>query len=57
MDAVFLTLRKHVMQYSAVFHGSINDYFQMKIVEIFHIFAQNNDCGYMLEPQYPQSMF
>ena len=43
----------------------------MKIFDIFHIFAQNIDCGYTLEPpgrgrepprrggsnEYPQSMF
>ena len=37
---------------------------QLKIVDIFLIFAQNIDCGYTLEPprrcgsnEYPQSMF
>ena len=29
--------------------------FQLKILDIFLIFAQNIDCGYSLE--YPQSMF
>ena len=36
----------------------------MKIFDIFHISAQNIDCGYSLEPpwwggsnEYPQSMF
>ena len=36
----------------------------MKISDIFHIYAQNIDCGYSLEPpqwggsnEYPQSMF
>ena len=36
----------------------------MKNCDIFHIFAQNMDCGYPLEPpqrggsnEYPQSMF
>ena len=40
------------------------DNFQMKNVDIFLIFAQNMDCGYMLKPpqrggynEYPQSMF
>ena len=32
-----------------------NDNFQMKNYDIFLIFAQNIDCGYMLE--LPQSMF
>ena len=38
--------------------------FQLKIFDIFLIFAQNIDCGYTLEPPrrggsnvYPQSMF
>ena len=38
--------------------------FQIKISDIFHISAQNIDCGYLLEPprrggsnKYPQSMF
>ena len=34
------------------------DNFQMKNCDVFLIFAQNIDCGYMLEPhEYPQSMF
>ena len=38
------------MQYTAIFHGSKNDDFQMKKVENFLIFAQNIDRGYTLEP-------
>ena len=41
-----------------------NENFQMKNSDIFHISAQNIDCGYSLEPprqgssnEYPQSMF
>ena len=41
-----------------------NENFQRKISDIFHISAQNKDCGYSLEPprrggsnEYPQSMF
>ena len=41
-----------------------NESFQMKNSNIFHISAQNIDCGYSLEPprrggsnEYPQSMF
>ena len=41
-----------------------NENFQIKISDIFHISAQNIDCGYSLEPprcggynEYPQSMF
>ena len=52
------------VQYTAIFHGCKNDNFQMKILDIFLIFAQNIDCGYTLEPpqrggsnEYPQSMF
>ena len=40
-----------------------NENFQMKLSDIFHISAQNIDCGYSLEPpqwggsnEYPQSM-
>ena len=52
------------MQYTVIFHGCKNDNFQTKNRNIFHIFAQNIDCGYTLEPpqgggsnEYPQSMF
>ena len=57
------------VQYTAIFYGCKNDNFQMKICDIFLIFAQNIDCGYTLEPprlepphrggsnEYPQSMF
>ena len=38
------------VQYTAIFHGCKNDNFQMKICDIFLIFAQNIDCGYTLEP-------
>ena len=41
-----------------------NENFQMKNSDIFHISAQNTDCGYPLEPpwrggskEYPQAMF
>ena len=34
------------VQYTAIFHGCKNVYFQMKIFNIFLIFAQNIDCGY-----------
>ena len=41
-----------------------NENFQVKNSDIFHISAQNIDCGYSLEPprlggsnEYPQSMF
>ena len=38
------------VQYTAIFHGYKNDYFQMKNCNYFLIFAQNIDCGYTLEP-------
>ena len=38
------------VQYTAIFHGYKNDYFQMKFFNIFFISAQNIDCGYTLEP-------
>ena len=38
------------MQYTAIFHGCKNVFFQMKNYNIFLIFAQNIDCGYTLEP-------
>ena len=33
------------VQYTAIFHGCKNDNFQMKINDIFLIFAQNIDSG------------
>ena len=38
------------VQYTAIFHGCKNDNFHMKFFDIFHLFAQNIDCGYTLEP-------
>ena len=57
-------LRKHahpnILKISPPKTGS----FQTKNIDIVHIFAQNIDCGYSLEPphrggsnEYPQSMF
>ena len=52
------------MQYMANFNGCKKDNFQFKFFDFFLIFAQNIDCGYMLDPpqwgssnKYPQSMF
>ena len=47
------------MQHTAFFHGCKNDNFHLKYFVHNHIFAQNIDCGYTLEPpnEYPQSMF
>ena len=46
------------------FHLRKTENFQIKNSDIFHISAQNIDCGYPLEPpqrggynEYPQSMF
>ena len=46
------------------FHPQKTEIFQINILIFFHIFAQNIDCGYSLEPprrggsnEYPQSMF
>ena len=38
------------MQYTAIFHSCKNVHFQMKIFNIFLIFAQNLDLRYTLEP-------
>ena len=38
------------VQYTAIFHGYKNDYFQMKFFDFFLTFAHNIDCGYTLEP-------
>ena len=52
--ADFLTFLFHYanmsVQYTVLFHGCKNDNFQMKIFDIFLIFAQNIDCWYTLEP-------
>ena len=46
------------------FHLQKTENFQIKNSDIYHISAQNIDCGYSLEPprrggsnEYPQSMF
>ena len=38
------------MQYTAIVHSCKNDSFRLNIFDYFHIFAQNIDCGYALEP-------
>ena len=52
------------IQISGKFHLQKTENFQIKNSDIFHISAQNIDCGYSLEPprrggsnEYPQSMF
>ena len=58
------TLRKHAYSNILKILPPKNEIFQMKNSDIFHISAQNIDCGYSLEPprrggsnEYPQSMF
>ena len=60
----FITLRKHAYTNILKIFPPKNENFQIKISDIFHISAQNIDCGYSLEPprrggsnEYPQSMF
>ena len=62
---IFTSIRKHA--YSNIlktFHHPKLNVFRYKNSDIFHISAQNIDCGYSLEPpqrggsnEYPQSMF
>ena len=61
---VMISLRKHA--YSNIWKISPpkTENFQIKSSDIFHISAQNIDCGYSLKPprrggsnEYPQSMF
>ena len=60
----FSTLRKHAYSTILEILPPKNENFQIKISDIFHISAQNIDCGYSLEPprrggsnEYPHSMF
>ena len=57
------SLRKHAYSNILKILPSKNENFQIKNSDIFHISAQNIDCGYSLEPtrrggsnEYPQSM-
>ena len=56
-------LRKHAYSNILKILPSKNENFQIKNTDIFHISAQNIDCGYSIEPPrrggsngYPQSM-
>ena len=40
------------MQHTTSFHGCKNDSFQLNFLDYFHIFAQNIDCWYTLEPRF-----
>ena len=59
----FNPLRKHAYSNKLKILPPKNENFQIKNSDIFHISAQNIDCGYSLEPprsggsnEYPQSM-
>ena len=61
---VISPLRKHAYSNILKMLAPKNENFQIKNSDIFHISAQNIDCGYLLEPpqrggsnEYPQSMF
>ena len=45
-----VTLRKHAYSNILRILPPKNENLQMKISDIFHISAQNIDCGYSLEP-------
>ena len=56
--------KTRLFKYIVNFTSKKTEIFQMKNSDIFHISAQNIDCGYSLEPpqrggsnEYPQSMF
>ena len=58
------SLRKHAYSNILKISPQNTEYFSDKNSDIFHISAQNIDCGYSLEPprrggsnEYPQSMF
>ena len=44
------TLRKHTYAIYRKFHLQKTEKFQIKTSDIFHVSAQNIDCGYSLEP-------
>ena len=59
-----MSLRKHAYSNTLKILPPKMAIFQIKNSDIFHISAQNIDCGYSLEPprrggsnEYPQSMF
>ena len=56
--------KTRLFKYTEIFTTKKMAIFQIKNSDIFHISAQNIDCGYSLEPprpggsnRYPQSMF
>ena len=63
-SASFFHYESTPIQIYRKFHPQKTENFQIKNSDIFHISAQNIDCGYSLEPprrggsnEYPQSMF
>ena len=63
LDNVLCSLRKHAYSNILKILQPKKESFQIKISDIFHISAQNIDCGYSLEPamrggsnEYPQSI-
>ena len=59
-----LITKTRLFKYLENFTSKKTENFQIKNSDIFHISAQNIDCGYSLEPprrggsnEYPQSMF
>ena len=63
-NTFWLALRKHAYSNTLKILPPKNGNFSHKKSDIFHISAQNTDCGYSLEPphrggsnKYPQSMF
>ena len=64
MQIYSVALRKHTYSNILKILPPKNENFLIKNSDIFHISAQNIDCGYSLEPprrggsnEYPQSMF
>ena len=65
MPLILLFITKtRLFKYIENFTSKKTENFQIKISDIFHISAQNIDCGYSLEPpqrggsnEYPQSVF
>ena len=47
---VSLTIRKHAYSNILKILPPKNENFQIKTSDIFHVSAQNIDCGYSLEP-------
>ena len=60
----YIIMKTCLFKYTENFTTKKMKIFQLKNPNIFHISAQNIDCGYSLEPprrggsnEYPQSMF